>query len=73
MGKNSEPLYDADTMTLMSEAFSAAAKKVGDADKAAQVAMAVAIIGAINGGQTDRERLVAIAVAAARSEKAGAE
>ena len=66
MGENAEPLYDDDTMRVMSEAYESADKDVGTTDKALQVTMALAIIRAINDGERDPDQLSAAAVAAVR-------
>ena len=69
MGEDPEPLYDPALMRLMSEAYEAADRQLGKSIKAAQVAMALAIIRAINDGQRDRQKLIAAAVAAGRLEQ----
>ncbi len=66
MGETAEPLYDDETLRLMSEAYAAADKKLGTSDKALQVTMAVAIIRAINEDERDPARLAALAVEAVR-------
>lgn len=68
MGENGEPLYDDETVRLMSEAYEAADKKLGTPDKALQVTMAVAIIRAINDGERDSARLTLLALSAVRDE-----
>ena len=68
MGEKAEPLYDDETMRLMSAAYEAAEKELGVSDKALQVTMAVAIIRAINDDERDLERLTALAVAAVRGD-----
>jgi len=68
MGENAEPLYDDETVRLMSEAYEAADKKLGTSDKALQVTMAVAIIRAINEGERDSARLTALAISAVRDD-----
>ena len=64
MGEKADPLYDDETMRLMSEAYESADKDVGTTDKALQVTMALAIIRAINDGERDREQLSAAALSA---------
>ena len=68
MGESAEPLYDDETLRLMSEASEAADKELGTSDKALQVTMAVAIIRAVNEGERDPGRLAAAAVLAVRGE-----
>lgn len=68
MGQEAEPLYDDATLRLMSDAYEAADKELGTSDKALQVTMAVAIIGAINGGERDLDRLSALAISTVRVE-----
>ena len=71
MGEEAEPLYDDDTMRIMSEAYAAADKELGASGKALQVTMAVAIIRALNEGERDAERLAALAVSEVRGEGDG--
>jgi hypothetical protein len=68
MGEKAEPLYDDETTRIMSEAYEAADKKLGESDKSLQVTMAVAIIRGINDGERDVERLTALAISAVRGE-----
>lgn len=68
MGEDAEPLYDDETVRLMSEAYEAADKELGISDKALQVTMAVAIIRAINDGEREPARLTALALSAVRSD-----
>jgi len=63
MGEKAEPLYDDDTMRIMSEAYAAADRKLGVSDKALQVTVAVAIIRALNDGERDAARLASLALA----------
>jgi len=74
MGEEAEPLYDDDTMRVMSKAYGAADKELrvsGVSDKALQVTMAVAIIRAINDGERDAARLATLALAEVGIEAEG--
>ena len=71
MGEEAEPLYDDDTMRIMSEAYEAADKELGVSDKVLQVTMAVAIIRALNDGERDPKSLAALAVSEVRGEGDG--
>lgn len=71
MGEETEPLYDDETLRLMSEAYEVADKELATDDKALKVTLAVAIIRAINEGERDAKRLAALALSSARGEPPG--